>query len=442
MASKLGRLAKLGGLTTRVSGSYLGQRMAGLFQNEEARNSAMGKLHIDNAERIVANLGALKGAAMKVGQAVAQIVDGIDLPGEAKEILGKLHDRAEPVPFDVVRARVESELGGDIDALFTRFDRAPLGTASLGQAHGARLPDGSEVVVKVLHPGVEDSVASDLSALKRMIVGARVLRRPKEELDAIFAEIEARLAEEIDYRLEAQNLTAFRRRFVGDDDVSIPRVHEGWSTGKVLCMERLQGKPLGVFVATGSREAKQRAGVTLGRTFLTMLYRDRAIHADPHPGNYLFTPDGKVGILDFGCVRYFDIGFVHDYGTCGYTTRHGDREGLMVAALKLGALMKRDPGAEDTLWELCRSIGIPFRDGPYTMGETTDNAHERIAAIMPRVMINPVLRAPSQLTFLHRGLGGTYQLARQLKARADWGDIFETQFLKCRQDLRGSTAAI
>lgn len=437
---KLSRLGRLGSLTTRVGTSYLGQSIAGLFQDEDARRGALDKIHRENAERIVAQLGSLKGAAMKVGQALAQVADGYGLPDEARAVLGKLHDKAEPVPFDVVKARIEAELAGGIDTLFRRVDPAPLGTASLGQAHAAELPDGTPVVVKVLHEGIEGSVHADIGALRAMLTAGRVLRRPAEELDAIFAEIEARLNEELDYRKEAANLEEFRRHFAGDPDVTVPRVFPGWSTGRVLTMERLQGRPPAVFAAVASEAAKQRAGVALGRSFLRMQYEFRAIHGDPHPGNYLFLPDGRVGILDFGCVRRFDLAWMVAYGDCGLATQRGDQEACMQAAMRIGALVARSPEDEDALWALCNAMGQPFRGGPYTMGGPDDDVQDKITAIMPRIVAARALRAPRELVFLHRGLGGTYQIVRTLRARADWGAIFQACTDVAKADLARAEA--
>lgn len=432
MASKLSRMAQLGALTTRVSTSYLGQKVAGMFQGEDARRASLERTHHDNAERIAANLGQLKGAAMKVGQAVAQMADGFGLPDDARAVLAKLHDKAEPVPFEQVKRRIEAELHGGVETLFRSIDPEPLGTASLGQAHAAKLPDGTDVVVKVLHEGIDGSVHTDLAALRSMLTAGRVLRRPKDELDAIFQEIEDRLQEELDYRKEAANLAEFRAFFEGDPDIQVPRVHEGWSTSRVLTMERLTGRTLPVFAATASAAAKQRAGVAVGRGFMRMQYILRAIHADPHPGNYLFQPDGRVGLLDFGCVRRLELGWIASYGECGLAARFDDREALMQAAVRIRALARRgDQEGEDTLWELCRTIGIPFRGGAYTMGGPEDDVHERIAALVPRLIASPVLRSPHELVFLHRGLGGVHQIARQLKARADWGAIFEELARAC-----------
>lgn len=424
MASKLSRLAKLGTMTTGVASSYLGQRIGSLFQDDEGKKESLARAHNENAERIVQSLGQLKGAAMKVGQAVAQVADGLDLPAEARGILGKLHDKAEPVPFATIKRQVEAELGGGIDTLFKSFEPEPVGTASLGQAHAAVLPDGTEVVVKVLHDGIDHSVDSDLSALKTMLVAGRVIKREREEVEAIFAEISERLHEELDYRSEAANLQEFRRYFADVEDVTIPFVHEGWSTSRVLTMERLPGRPLPVFVATARDAAKQRAGLAIGNAFMKMEYVHRALHADPHPGNYLFTPEGKVGILDFGCVRRYDVEWMSTYGHVGYHTMVGEREPAMRYSLALGAIKERDEAAEDLLWDLCVAIGKPFRGGEFEMGGPEDDVQDVVTTLVKKIMIQGKLKAPRELVFLHRGLGGTHQILKQLHARADWRALF------------------
>ncbi len=434
MASRLSRLASIGSTAVGVGASYLGQRVAGAFQGEEARKDGLARTHKQNAERIVANLGQLKGAAMKVGQTVAMFASNLDMPDEARAALGKLNDKAEPIPLPKIKARVEAELNGGIDTLFGSFDPAPLGTASLGQAHAATLPDGTPVVVKVLHEGVEGSVSSDLSALKTMMVTGRVLNRDKDELDAIFAEVEARLHEELDYTIEATNLEEFKRYYGNDPDVVTPGVHRGWSTSKVLTMERLVGRPLAVFAATGSTAARERASNTVARVFMEMEYVHRSVHADPHPGNYLFTPEGKVGILDFGCVRRYDATWMSNYGHVGWHSIRDERELAMAYAHRIGALEKRDTAAEDVLWEVCRIISLPFADGPVRLGSAQDGVQERLTELKLKVMQQGIIRAPRELVYLHRGLGGTYSILRQLKGPVDFGALFFEKTAVCFAD--------
>jgi len=424
MASRISRLARLGSTAASVGASYLGQRVTGLFQDEAAREAAAARTQAENAERIVQNLGQLKGAAMKLGQTAALFASNLGLSEDAKAILGKLHDRVEPVPFARIRARVESELHGELGTLFRRFDPEPLGTASLGQAHAAELPDGTSVVVKVLHEGVEGSVAADLATVRSMMVTGRVLNRDKDELDAIFLELEERLNEELDYRIEAANLEDFRRYFRSDPDILVPAVHAGWSTSKVLTMERLHGRPLAVFASTASEAARERASVAIARAFMRMEYVHRAVHADPHPGNYLFHPDGRVGILDFGCVRRYDLGWMADYGHVGWHAIHGEREPAMAYAHRVGALERRDRAAEDVLWEVCQIISTPFAGGPVRLGSGSSGVQERLVELKLKVVAQGIIRAPRELVCLHRGLGGTYAILRQLKAPVDFRALF------------------
>ncbi len=440
--STFSRLARLGTLTTKVGASYLSARVAGVFQDDDGRKASMDKLHSANAERIVGSLGALKGAAMKLGQAAAQAAEAMDLPPEAKAALSRLHDKAEPVPFEQIRTRVERDLGAPLADLFRSFETAPVGTASLGQAHAAVLPDGTPVVVKVLHEGVEASVTSDLAALRTMLRAGGALNRSREELDAIFSEVRARLDEELDYEQEAQNLRVFRRFFTGDPDVSIPAVHDGWCTKKVLTMERLEGRPISVFAATAPDAARQRAGLALARSFVRMQYVLRCIHGDPHPGNYLFQPDGRIGILDFGCVRTYELPFMATYGAIGIDALAGNREGAMRKALAIGALASRDPAAEEAIWEFINAIGKPFQGGPFTFGGPEDDIQERITAVVPRLIGQPKARQPRELIFLHRGLAGLHTLAKQLKVTGDWHDMFVDHVALCLAEAKAAGVEI
>ena len=151
--SRLKRLAVLGGLTSKVSSSYLGQRIKGVFQSDEAQAGSLEQLHIENANRVADTMSQIKGAAMKVGQSLALLADTMDLSPELAQIFSKLHDQALAIPFEDIRQVIERELG-DIESHFASIDPEPLGTASLAQAHAARLKDGRSVVIKVLMKGL------------------------------------------------------------------------------------------------------------------------------------------------------------------------------------------------------------------------------------------------------------------------------------------------
>ena len=422
--SRWGRVARLGGLTTRVTASYVGNRIAGAFKDEEGRKEARKKAHIQNAERIAETMGLLKGAAMKVGQTIAVLADGADLPPEVARILGKLHDSGEPIDFEIIKEDVERELEGTLEELFLEFDPEPLGSASLGQAHAAKLPDGTDVVVKVLHRDIEKSVDSDLSAMRSMMKASRLVKRDQDEVEEVFQEIRDRLREELDYYKEAANLEFFHVALKDLDGIKVPTHFPSHSTGRVLTMSRLYGVPVSEFIEDSTEETRQRAAKNLVVVFHEMAYKIRALHSDPHPGNYLFEPDGTVGLLDFGCVKRFDPYFIANYARTGRAGVAGNREETLNLARKIGAIKGESPEAEELLWTLCDIMAQPFRTDRYRCGVSEDNLHKKLQAIAPQFIRYPQIQAPRECVYLHRALAGVYQMARKLEFEDDFGKLF------------------
>jgi predicted unusual protein kinase regulating ubiquinone biosynthesis (AarF/ABC1/UbiB family) len=417
------RVARLAGLTTRVGGAYVKRRVAGAFQKAEIRERAMRRLNQANAERIVETMGRLKGAAMKVGQAAAMMADHLDLSPEVRGVLGKLHADVEPLDFATIKSEIEASLEESLEDRFASFDPSPIGTASLGQVHGATLPDGSPVVVKVLHKGIENGVAGDLAALKSMLIGARMMRRTRAEVDAIFAEIRERLDEELDYLQEAANLAEYRRLFAGDDRVRIPAVHPGWSTDRVLTMDRLDGVHVEEFVASASAEALRRAGQTLGEIHYKQAFELRTLHADPHPGNYLFEADGRIGLLDFGCIKRFDEFWIGAYARTALAAFDGDRDGTIRGARDAGVLQGDSRKAEDALWAFCQSLIRPYRMGFVIPGGEHDDWMGPIMDASRSLIGVREIQVPRNIIYLHRALVGNYNLLRRLKAGGEWGVV-------------------
>ncbi|MCO4746155.1 MAG: AarF/ABC1/UbiB kinase family protein [Proteobacteria bacterium] len=421
--SRFSRLARLGSLTGRVGSSYVGQKVKDVFLDGDARQRAMERLHLDNAKEIVGTLGRLKGAAMKVGQQVAMIADQLDLPPEVATMLSRLHSKAEPIPFPVIREDIEAELEMPLSEAFSWFDPLPLGTASLGQAHAARLPDGTDVVVKVLHRGVDISVDTDLLALKTLLIGSVAFRRDKAEMDELFDEIAERLKEELDYLQEAANIAAFNRAFGDDPRIRLPKVFGTHSTERVLTMTRLTGKPLEAFLEDAGPEAMQQAGLNLAELYYEMVFVHRMLHADPHPGNYLYEPDGRVGFIDFGCVKRFDEFWIAHYGRAALAAERGDKVQTLESCREIGGWKGNTPEAGDALWSFCDMIAEPFREESHTLGGHADSILESVQVPVREIMRYPEVRMPKDLIFLHRSLGGLYSMARRTHVTANFGEI-------------------
>ncbi len=421
--SRLARLAQLGGLTGKLATSAIRSKVRDTFGSGALRERARRRFQLESAREIVATMGKMKGAAMKLGQQMAMAAEALDLPEDVRKTLAALNQHGEPVPFSVIREDVEAELEAPLDDLFSRFDREPIGTASLGQAHAAALPDGTEVVVKVLHRGVHEAVQTDLLALRALLLSSRAIRRPRAEIDAVFEEIRDRLAEELDYLQEAANIWAFRECFAGDERVRIPALFHALCTERVLVMERLRGVGIERFKDEGSPEARRRAAENLAELYYRQVFRFRMLHADPHPGNYLFEEDGRIGLIDFGCVKRFDVFWIGTYARIARALFEDDREAALAAAHDLGAWDGIDPDGAEALWQYMRAFGEGFRMGPIVLGADDEQLVEPVARAGARLPRYRSVTLPADVIFLHRALGGLYTMARALRVRVDYGAI-------------------
>jgi predicted unusual protein kinase regulating ubiquinone biosynthesis (AarF/ABC1/UbiB family) len=253
------------------------------------------------ARRFVSVAVRYKGGLIKIGQVASLRVDV--LPREVSDELAKLQDRVAPHPLAEVEAQIVHELGGPIASHFAHFEREPIASASLGQVHAARLPDGRKVAVKVLYPGVERSVAVDLVAAR---VGLWLFDfLTVADLRTVYREIRDSIQGEMDYVREGRAAEEMASNLAADPEVAarvrVPAIHWPTTRRRVLSMEFIEGVKIndrGALAARGfDPEEIARWAV---RAFLHMIFRDGFFHCDPHPGNLLVDEDGRIGILDFG----------------------------------------------------------------------------------------------------------------------------------------------
>ncbi len=247
-------------------------------------------------------LGDMKGALMKVGQLASFVDQG--LPEPVRQTLAQLRTDAPPMSADLAAGVIERELGSHPDDLFDRWDPQPIASASIGQVHRAVTRDGRAVAVKVQYPGVDEAVGTDLRAA-RTVFGAMASAFPGLEPEPIVEELRARLLEELDYGCEADNQELFVEAYRGHPFIHVPAVHRDLSTARVLTTELAQGAAFEEVVGW-SDEERDLAAETIYRFAFGSLYGLRVFNGDPHPGNYLFRPGGRVTFLDFGLVRRFD----------------------------------------------------------------------------------------------------------------------------------------
>jgi len=425
LTSRTSRLWKLGSLTAKVSSSYGFQLVKEAFQSLDRAAQSRSQAHIRNAQRIVETLGQLKGAVMKVGQYVSIQADL--LPREFSEVLASLQKAAPPVDFDLVADQIQAEFGKAPDALFARFDRSPHASASIGQVHRARLAKGSEVVVKVQYPGVEENIESDLKNLKTILSTGGIVGYRKDDLNEIFEEIRDRLYEELDYEREAESAQLFRKLFQKEERVLIPRVYPAYCSKRVLTLEYLPGDDLESLLAPPyTQEDRDHFGSLIFDIYSRQLFRLGILHADPHPGNFAFRKDGRMILYDFGCLKeippYIQRAY-RDIVLCGLRQEYDRADEVM---LRLGT---RDPRKSPPGPDFYRRYGEILREPfcseePYDFG--TSNIHERLMELAP-LGISKMLhfKPPREALFISRTITGHYGNLRRIRAKAHWGKILE-----------------
>ena len=345
---------------------------------------------------------------IKLGQIVSTRADLI--PPNYQVELAKLQDAARPVPSEAVQEALRTELGRPINEAFATFDTEPLAAASIGQAHAATLPDGTEVVVKVRRPGVVEQVDEDLDLLQRLAVTASRRWEFADRYDVVglAQEFADTLRAELDYIREGRNAERFAKNFAGDPAIHIPRVYWDTTTARVITLERIRG------IKISDLAALDAAGIdrpTLARRsariFLKMVFEDGFFHADPHPGNFFVEPGGTIGLIDFGMVGVVDEGTQDHLARLLLAITSEDADQMVDAMLELGVArgrVDRDLLKQDMVHLLSQYAGR-------SLGELL------IGAIISEglaVVRRHHLRLPANLALLFKAVVMTEGLGAQL----------------------------
>ncbi len=297
--SRLGRAFKLGKLATRVTGSAIKAYFTGRKKDRED-HGALAEGALKNAQHIVRALGELKGAAMKLGQMVSS--DPEIVTPEFALALATLQRKAPPMTFATLKAQIEASFDKPLDLLFRYFDPEPLGAASIGQVHRARLFDGREVAVKVQYPKMVETLESDLKNMSSLLQLGRVFTS-KGKLDEVCSEIRTSILREADYAAEAQNISLFGEALSDFEGVFAPRIVPELCSKTVLTMSFVEGVQFDDALLKLSESERVMYLERYIRAFMYLFHECQLLHGDPQPGNFLLTPDGRIAVLDYGCVR-------------------------------------------------------------------------------------------------------------------------------------------
>lgn len=305
------RTAKLAALPLGIAGRAtlgFGKRLGG-----HPAELVAAEVQQRTAEQLFKILGELKGGAMKFGQAMSILEAALpeELTSPYRATLTRLQDAAPPMPAKMVHGVLREDLGPHWRRRFRDFDDVPAAAASIGQVHRATWRDGRDVAVKIQYPGAGHALRADLGQLSRLgrVFGSLI---PGLDVRPLLDELKDRVVEELDYRMEADAQDGFAFAYADDPEFAVPGLVHG--TEHVLVSDWLEGRPLSDVIAAGTQEERDRAGLLYVRFLFSGPARAGLLHADPHPGNYRITPDGRLGVLDYGAVARLPEGLPRSIG--------------------------------------------------------------------------------------------------------------------------------
>lgn len=389
-----------------------------------------GRDEAENARLFREALGSLRGPLMKLAQMLSTIPDA--LPAEYAQELAQLQANAPPMGWPFVRRRMAAELGPDWQSRFASFGREAAAAASLGQVHKAMTHEGDEVACKLQYPEMQSAVEADLQQLK-LILALHRRMDPAIDTSEIAQEVAARLREELDYRREARNAALYKEMLSPFKTIRVPHVHHGLSTGRLLTMTWLEGRPMLSF-KNHPLEARNLLGRHLFDAWWQPFCHYGVIHGDPHLGNYtaVVGDDGEptgLNLLDYGCIRVFEARFVggvvdlyhglleddaarvvHAYETWGFKGLSKE----LIEALNIWARFIYGPLLDDRV----RLIAEGVAPGQYGRREAY-TVHRTLKEKGP-------VKVPREFVFMDRAAIGLGSVLIHLRAELNFHQLFSS----------------
>ncbi len=416
---RFGRLAKLASLSARLSSDVVSRGVKRFAGKDESILGAGA------AEKLVATLGDLKGLAMKVGQAVS--MDPDMLSPEVRAVVARLQNQAPPMPWETVHDVIAKDLGRPPEEAFRSFEHEPLASASLGQVHRAVAPDGTHVAVKVQYPDIARALMSDLDNLGAMVnvvtTGTRMLHGK-----GYYEELRDSLLEELDYREEARRAKLFAEAAAPLPDVKVPRIYDELTSEKVLTAELLEGETAKDFMhrlGEHSDEQKFRAARSLIRAVWGPFLLTGVIHADPHPGNFVFMSGGRVGVLDFGSIKRLPPEWV-DVNRRLYRAlvEHRPYDAIQLS-LESGFEFDDVAAARPVVDEVIRIITRAVHDTHFDFSQAAINRDLKALVLKNVLVVKKGIRPPRAGILFFRAIGGLSHNLENLGAKGNFHRVYE-----------------
>ncbi|WOO40163.1 ABC1 kinase family protein [Rubellicoccus peritrichatus] len=413
---KLARAASLVTTGAKIGGNYAKYYAKKKITGEASKE----ELHRVNAEESYSAFSTLKGGPLKVAQLLS--VDQNILPPAYQEQFAQAQYSAPPLSYPLVSRTFKQELGKVPDKLFDTFTKSAVNAASIGQVHKATLGDQT-YAVKIQYPGVAQSLKSDLRLVKPIAV--RILGISAKDIDYYFREVEERLLEETDYRLELKRSIDLSKRTSHLKDIRFPKYFSDHSTRRILTMEWIDGMPLDKWAESDVSQAERdRIGQAMWDFYHFQIHDLREFHADPHPGNFLIK-DGLLYVLDFGCVKYLEEDFYQLYFQLLDMNQVLDDSTFVELLQKVGLILPKDNAADrlilkDLYRESIELLSRPFQRETFDFGDP--QYVKEIYAFSERTQKDKEIRrintarGSRHAVYLNRTYYGLYNLLAQMRS--------------------------
>jgi len=415
------RFMKLASMTASIATKTVSNSIRNFNADEDKKNEARSKLFQDIGVQIADTLGEMKGAVMKVGQIASQYKD--IFPPEVAKAIAKLQRQAPAMPFADIKKQVEKELGKPLEHIFKHFDEQPFAAASIGQVHKATLPNGSEVVVKVQYPGVDEACESDLKQVRLALRLMGVLKVDKKLQDRLFKEIQDSLHEELNYEIEAQNLQVFRTFHQAlDNKIIIPTVFEDYSSRRILTLSLERGESIET-ASSWDLSVRNEIGRRLILALGQQIFFLKRFHCDPHPGNFALREDGSVIIYDFGGVKTLSNEIITHFKALVRAARKQDITTIEEHLTVLDALGEKGKFPEDLYKEWLEVLLRPLTT-QYDFAENSAH-HDGVKLVRKSLKYWDAFKPSPDTLMVNRTISGQYWNLIHLKVNDNLNDLFE-----------------
>ena len=412
--SKVQRSGKFVKTGIKVGGNYLKHYSKKLFNPELDRS----ELNEDNATDIYQSLSELKGSALKVAQMLS--MDKNLLPQAYVDKFSQSQYNAPPLSGPLIVQTFKKYFGKSPDKIFDKFEPRSSNAASIGQVHRAEL-NGKKLAIKIQYPGVGNSISSDLKMVKPFAF--RIMGISGKELDIYMNEVEERLLEETDYELEVRRSISFSEACADLNNVVFPKYYPELSSKRIITMDWLEGKHLREFLQTDpSQELRNQIGQALWDFYNFQQHELRAVHADPHPGNFLITAEGKLGVIDFGCVKEMPEDFYYPFFSLISADLLENKEETIKAFRQLDMIHPNDTPDQIAFYygmyrQMIELFAKPYITDHFDFSETA--FFEDLYGFGEKIAKMPEFKQPrgvKHFIYINRTNFGLYSILHELKA--------------------------